>query len=228
MSAFKPETAQQAIELLVWANRILVNEDIFDYLGHVSVRNPQNPKTFFIARAIPPEAVTNEDILEVDQESLTSTYGKFVAEPFERGFGTTVGNSLRRILLSSLQGAAVTAVRIKGVLHEFSTLPGVREDVTDILLNLKEIRCKLHDGTQETARIEAKGERVVRAGEGGPAERAAGNRGFRRESPASVPRSVPAQGPGPPHRRPRGRKEKDGSRPSHRRRPGHRAGQGGS
>jgi len=73
MSTFKPETAQQAIELLVWANRILVNEDIFDYLGHVSVRNPENPKTFFIARAIPPEAVTNKDILEVDQEGKVIT-----------------------------------------------------------------------------------------------------------------------------------------------------------
>ncbi len=103
--------------------------------------------------------------LELDEKSLSASYGKFVGEPFERGFGLTVGNALRRILLSSLQGAAVTAVRIKGVLHEFSTLPGVREDVTDILLNLKEIRCKLHEGTQETARIEARGERVVRAGD---------------------------------------------------------------
>ena len=84
--------------------------------------------------------------LEVDQKTLTPTYGKFVGEPFERGFGLTVGNSLRRILLSSLQGAAITSVRIKGVLHEFSTIPGVREDVTDIVLNLKEVRLKLHDG----------------------------------------------------------------------------------
>ena len=68
MSTFSPETMQQAIEQLAWANRILANEDIFDYLGHVSVRNPENPKTFFIARAIAPEAVTKEDILEVDQE----------------------------------------------------------------------------------------------------------------------------------------------------------------
>ena len=75
--------------------------------------------------------------LQVEKESLSDTYGKFYAEPFERGFGTTLGNSLRRILLSSLQGAAITAVRIKGVLHEFSTIQGVTEDVTDIILNLK-------------------------------------------------------------------------------------------
>jgi len=103
--------------------------------------------------------------LEADGKNLTSTYGKFVGEPFERGFGVTVGNSLRRVLLSSLQGAAITAVKIKGVLHEFSTLAGVREDVTDIVLNLKEVRLKLHDGTQETGRIEAKGEGVVKAGD---------------------------------------------------------------
>jgi len=103
--------------------------------------------------------------LEAEEKNLTPTYGKFIGEPFERGFGVTVGNSLRRILLSSLQGAAISAVRIKGVLHEFSTIPGVREDVADIILNLKEVRLKLHDGTQETARIEAKGEGEVRAGE---------------------------------------------------------------
>ena len=103
--------------------------------------------------------------LEVDQKSLTPTYGKFVGEPFERGFGLTIGNSLRRILLSSLQGAAITSLRIKGVLHEFSTIPGVREDVTDIVLNLKEVRVKLHDGLVENARIEAKGEGIVRAGD---------------------------------------------------------------
>ena len=83
--------------------------------------------------------------LEADEKSLTSTYGKFVGEPFERGYGTTIGNSLRRILLSSLYGAAITAVRIRGILHEFSTLPGVTEDVTDIVLNLKEVRVKLLD-----------------------------------------------------------------------------------
>ncbi len=108
--------------------------------------------------------------LEVDDKSLTPTYGKFYGEPFERGFGTTVGNALRRILLSSLQGAAIVAVRVKGVLHEFSTLPGVTEDVTDIVLNLKEVRVKLHDTTEEVAHLRVKGPREVCAGDiqGGP------------------------------------------------------------
>lgn len=101
--------------------------------------------------------------LELEGKNLTPTYGKFVAEPFERGFGTTIGNALRRVLLSSLQGAAVTAVKIDGVLHEFATLPGVREDVTDIVLNLKEVQIKLHEGLEADARIDAKGEGVVRA-----------------------------------------------------------------
>jgi DNA-directed RNA polymerase subunit alpha len=81
--------------------------------------------------------------LECDYETLTATYGKFTAQPFERGFAVTVGNALRRILLSSIRGAAITALRIEGVLHEFSTLPGVVEDVTDIILNLKSIPLKL-------------------------------------------------------------------------------------
>src|SRR5881394_966060 len=81
--------------------------------------------------------------LEVDAESLTPSYGRFTCEPLERGFGTTLGNGLRRVLLSSLQGAAITSVRIEGVLHEFSTLPGVIEDVTEIVLNLKQVRLKL-------------------------------------------------------------------------------------
>jgi DNA-directed RNA polymerase subunit alpha len=108
--------------------------------------------------------------LESDDKSLSSTYGKFVGEPFERGFGTTIGNAIRRVLLSSLQGAAITALKIDGVLHEFATLPGVREDVTDVVLNLKEVRLKLLDGVVAHARIEAKGEGVVRAGDiqGGP------------------------------------------------------------
>jgi DNA-directed RNA polymerase subunit alpha len=104
--------------------------------------------------------------LEMDEKSLTPTYGKFFGEPFERGYGTTIGNALRRVLLSSLQGAAIVAVRVQGVLHEFSTLPGVRDDLTDIVLNLKEIRVKLHDGAvEETARIHARGEQVVTAGD---------------------------------------------------------------
>ncbi|MBP1689530.1 MAG: rpoA [Deltaproteobacteria bacterium] len=101
--------------------------------------------------------------LEADEKSLTSTYGKFVGEPFERGYGTTIGNSLRRILLSSLYGAAITAVRIRGILHEFSTLPGVTEDVTDIVLNLKEVRVKLLDAPLDTVRLSVKGERNVTA-----------------------------------------------------------------
>src|SRR5438105_6190050 len=76
--------------------------------------------------------------LEVDAESLTPTYGRFTCEPLERGFGTTLGNGLRRILLSSLQGVAITAVKIDGALHEFTSIPNVVEDVTDIVLNLKE------------------------------------------------------------------------------------------
>ena len=80
--------------------------------------------------------------LEIEKESLTPFYGKFTAKPLERGFGVTFGNSLRRILLSSLQGAAITQVQIKGVQHEFSTVKGVMEDVTDIILNLKEVKLK--------------------------------------------------------------------------------------
>src|SRR5208337_1106162 len=91
------------------------------------------------------------------------TYGRFLAEPFERGYGITIGNALRRILLSSLPGYAITAVRLKGVLHEFSTLPGVKEDITDIVLNLKEVRLRLHEGDQITATLKAKGEAVVTA-----------------------------------------------------------------
>lgn len=101
--------------------------------------------------------------VEADQETLSPTYGRFHVEPLERGFGITIGNSLRRILLSSLQGAAITAVRIKGVLHEFSTIPGVREDVTDIILNLKEILVKLHGDGPETLYLKANKRGVVRA-----------------------------------------------------------------
>jgi len=86
--------------------------------------------------------------LDVDKESLTSSYGKFVAKPLERGFGLTLGNSLRRVMLSSLQGAAITAVKIEGVLHEFTPVPDVTEDVAEIILNLKEVRFKLH--TEQT------------------------------------------------------------------------------
>lgn len=100
--------------------------------------------------------------IEAEQETLSPTYGRFHVEPLERGFGITIGNSLRRILLSFLQGAAITAVRIKGVLHEFSTLPGVREDVTDIILNIKEILVKLHSDGPEILRLKANKPGVVR------------------------------------------------------------------
>jgi DNA-directed RNA polymerase subunit alpha len=101
--------------------------------------------------------------LEVEESSLTATYGRFHAEPFERGFGQTVGNSLRRILLSSLMGASIVAVRIKGILHEFSTVAGVTEDVADIILNLKEVRFRMNDGNAQTLKIDAKGPGVVQA-----------------------------------------------------------------
>lgn len=91
--------------------------------------------------------------LSYDQETLTERYGRFYAQPFERGFGTTIGNSLRRALLSSIEGAAVTAVRIEGVLHEFSSIPGVVEDATDIILNLKQIPFKLHTNEPKTLRV---------------------------------------------------------------------------
>ena len=97
--------------------------------------------------------------LEVDTETLSGTYGKFYAQPFERGFGTTIGNALRRVLLSSIEGAAITAVKIEGVLHEFSSLPGVVEDVTDIILNLKQIPIKMHTNEEKiiTLDVERKG-----------------------------------------------------------------------
>ena len=103
--------------------------------------------------------------LEVEAETQTGFYGKFTAEPFERGFGITIGNSLRRILLSSLQGAAITSVKIDGVLHEFSTLPGVKEDVTEIILNLKEVRLKLHTEGPKTIRVKTEGAKVLKAGD---------------------------------------------------------------
>ena len=95
----------------------------------------------------------------------TPGYGKFVIEPLERGFGLTLGNALRRVLLSSLQGAAITAVRIDGVLHEFSTLPGVIEDVTEIILNLKQVRLKLHGDGPKKATFEMRGKGEIRAGD---------------------------------------------------------------
>lgn len=103
--------------------------------------------------------------LEADRATLTPTYGKFWAQPYERGFGTTVGNALRRILLSSIEGAAVTAVRIEGVLHEFSSIPGVVEDTTDIILNLKQIPFRIHTDHAETLTLAAEGPRTVKSGD---------------------------------------------------------------
>lgn len=100
-----------------------------------------------------------------EEMSEDKTYGRFVVEPLERGYGITLGNSLRRILLSSLTGAAVTAIKIDGVLHEFSTIPGVVEDTTDIILNLKTLKINFHNDEIKTARIEAKGEGIVTAGD---------------------------------------------------------------
>ena len=103
--------------------------------------------------------------LEVDQASLTGTFGRFYAQPFERGFGITIGNSLRRILLSAIEGAAITAVKIDGVLHEFSSIPGVVEDTTDIILNLKQIPFRVHSDHAETLTLTAEGPGIVRAGD---------------------------------------------------------------
>jgi len=103
--------------------------------------------------------------LQIDADTLSQSYGKFVAEPLERGFGTTLGNSLRRVLLSSLQGAAITTMRIKDVQHEFSSVPGVTEDVTDILLNLKGVKVRLHGHDVRNVRIVKKGAGAVKAGD---------------------------------------------------------------
>ncbi len=92
-----------------------------------------------------------------DEVEATSTYAKFIAEPFEAGYGRTIGNSLRRVLLSSLEGAAISSVRIEGALHEFCTLPGVVEDVTDIILNLKKVLLKSYSREPRRVRISAKG-----------------------------------------------------------------------
>ena len=100
-----------------------------------------------------------------DEDTATDIYGQFVAEPFERGFGHTVGNSLRRVLLSSLEGAAITSVRISGVQHEFSTLAGVVEDVTDIILNLKKVRFKHHGKESRVLSINVNKEGAVTAGD---------------------------------------------------------------
>ena len=111
----------------------------------------------FSKQLIIPEA------LNLEEKSQTANYSKFTAEPYERGYGHTIGNSLRRILLSSLDGAAVVAVRIKGARHEYSTVNGVEEDVINILLNLKKLRVRLHGEGPETLLISLKGKKEVKA-----------------------------------------------------------------
>jgi DNA-directed RNA polymerase subunit alpha len=101
--------------------------------------------------------------LEVESKGRPNTYGKFVCEPLERGFGITLGNALRRVLLSSLQGAAITSVKIDGVLHEFSTIPGVLEDVTDVILNLKQVRFRMLGDATRQLLLEKDGEGEVSA-----------------------------------------------------------------
>jgi len=103
--------------------------------------------------------------LACETETLTTRFGKFYAQPFERGFGTTIGNSLRRALLSSIEGAAITAVKIEGVLHEFSSIPGIVEDATDIILNLKRIPFRLHGVGPKTLRVERRVPGEVLSGE---------------------------------------------------------------
>ena len=100
---------------------------------------------------------------KLEQDTLKDGYGKFTCEPLERGYGITLGNSLRRVLLSSLQGAAITTVRIEGALHEFTTIPGVVEDVTDIILNIKNLRLQMDDATPRTLVIDKQGDGPVTA-----------------------------------------------------------------
>jgi DNA-directed RNA polymerase subunit alpha len=102
--------------------------------------------------------------LDIDPETHTRFYGKFTCEPLERGFGTTLGNALRRVLLSSLRGSAITSVKIKGIYHEFSPIPGIIEDVTEIILNLKAVRFKMHSKEEKIVVLEAKGDGEITAG----------------------------------------------------------------
>ena len=103
--------------------------------------------------------------IECIETPTADSYGKYVVEPLERGYGTTLGNSLRRVLLSSLPGTAVTSIKIAGIQHEFSTIPGLKEDVTEIVLNVKNIIARLHSDSPKTVYIEASGEGVVTAGD---------------------------------------------------------------
>jgi DNA-directed RNA polymerase subunit alpha len=103
--------------------------------------------------------------VEMEDKTSTNQYAKFSIEPLERGFGVTLGNALRRVLLSSLPGAAVAAVKIEGVQHEFSTLPGVKEDIPEVLLNLKGIRFKLHGDAPKMATFDVRGKATITAGD---------------------------------------------------------------
>jgi DNA-directed RNA polymerase subunit alpha len=106
---------------------------------------------------------TNMVMPKIEREAVARNYGKFVISPLEAGYGITVGNALRRVLLSSLDGAAVTSVRITDVPHEFSDIPGVREDVLQLMLNIKKLRLIIHDTDSARLRLEVKGEGVVTA-----------------------------------------------------------------
>lgn len=103
--------------------------------------------------------------IEIVEMSEDNTYGKFVVEPLERGYGTTLGNSLRRVLLSSLPGAAISSIKIQGVLHEFTTIPGVLEDVPEIILNIKGIAAKMYSDEPVMLKIEVEGPKEVTAGD---------------------------------------------------------------
>lgn len=105
------------------------------------------------------------DAVECNIETLTESYGEFILEPLERGWGITLGNSLRRVLLSSIEGSAITAVQIHGVLHEFTSIPGVKEDVTDIILNLKSVYLISHSEEPQTIKLKIKGPVEVKAGD---------------------------------------------------------------
>ena len=103
--------------------------------------------------------------IEIEEKSASPFYAKFICEPLERGYGVTLGNALRRVLLSSIQGPAITSIKIDGVLHEFSSLPGVKEDVTEIIINLKGIELKMHSYETQTITVSASGECDIKAGD---------------------------------------------------------------
>ncbi len=107
--------------------------------------------------------LTNMVMPKIEREAVARNYGKFVISPLERGYGVTLGNALRRVLLSSLEGAAVTSIRITDIPHEFSDIPGVREDVLQVMLNIKQLRLRLHEGNESRLRLDVQGEGVVTA-----------------------------------------------------------------